>query len=191
MGTRDGIKRSPCMASKRPLKVFRTSAGFEDAYIAAPSQKAALEAWGAKRNLFALGAAEVVKDQDLAKAALARPGEVLRVPRGTTAEHLAAVGRGRVPKGKPEALEGKGQALPVKPAKPKPSRTKLEAERRRLEDRRSDLEARQAELDQRMEALKAELARFKVQSGKELAKLEAQVKAEEAAYRRALAAWEG
>ncbi|NKJ02051.1 hypothetical protein [Novosphingobium sp. SG707] len=78
------------MANKRALKVFRTSAGFEDTYIAAPSQKAALEAWGARRNLFAQGVAELVTDPELAKAALARPGQVLRVPRGTTAEHLAA-----------------------------------------------------------------------------------------------------
>ncbi len=31
----------------RKLKVFRTPAGFHDAYVAAPSRKAALAAWGA------------------------------------------------------------------------------------------------------------------------------------------------
>jgi hypothetical protein len=31
------------------LKVFRTPIGFHDAYVAAPSQKAALEAWEATR----------------------------------------------------------------------------------------------------------------------------------------------
>ena len=42
----------------RALKVFRTAAGFHDAYVAAPSRKAALEAWGADVDLFARGIAE-------------------------------------------------------------------------------------------------------------------------------------
>ena len=36
------------MARTGRLKVFRTSIGFHDAYVAAPSRKAALEAWGAR-----------------------------------------------------------------------------------------------------------------------------------------------
>ncbi len=179
------------MASKRPLKVFRTSAGFEDAYIAAPSQKAALEAWGAKRNLFALGAAEVIKDPELARAALAHPGEVLRVPRGTTAEHLAAAAGSGAPKGKMAVPRSRKAAQPSKPARPKPSRARLEAARQRLDDERTDLETRQAELEERIEALKEDLARFKAQGADTLAKLEERVKSEEAAYHQALAAWEG
>jgi hypothetical protein len=58
--------------------------------------------------------AEVVKDAELAKAALARPGEVLRVPRGTTAEHLAAAGS--LPK--ETAREGAGTPA-VSPRRPK------------------------------------------------------------------------
>ena len=41
----------------RKLKVFQTSLGFFDQAIAAPSMKAALEAWGADSNLFHQGAA--------------------------------------------------------------------------------------------------------------------------------------
>lgn len=63
------------------LKVFRTPAGFHDAYVAAPSQKAALAAWGSNANLFARGLAEVVTDPALTAAPLARPGEVIRVAR--------------------------------------------------------------------------------------------------------------
>ena len=40
---------------KQKLKVYCTPVGFHDAYVAAPSQKAALQAWGAKTNLFAQG----------------------------------------------------------------------------------------------------------------------------------------
>ena len=43
------------MAKK--LKTYQTSLGFFDQAIAAPSMKAALEAWGADSNLFHQGAA--------------------------------------------------------------------------------------------------------------------------------------
>lgn len=36
----------------RKLKMYQTSLGFYDLAIAAPSMKAALEAWGAGSNLF-------------------------------------------------------------------------------------------------------------------------------------------
>jgi hypothetical protein len=75
----------------RKLKVFRTAVGFHDAYVAAPSQKAALEAWGADANLFARGTAEVVTDAELSEEPLSHPGEVIKRLRGTEAEHLAAL----------------------------------------------------------------------------------------------------
>lgn len=55
----------PIMAN---LKVFRTPAGFHDAYVAAPSQKAALKAWGSEADLFARGIAEKVTDPKLMEA---------------------------------------------------------------------------------------------------------------------------
>ena len=85
------------MAARRSLKVFRTSIGFQDAYVAAPSQKAALEAWGTDKDLFSRGVAERVTDPKLIKAPLAQPGVVLRASRGTPAQHLAAVKRTRAP----------------------------------------------------------------------------------------------
>jgi hypothetical protein len=59
----------------RRLKVFRTNAGFYDAYIAAPSRLAALAAWGAKGDLFAREAAEEVTDASL---------KTIRSPRATS-----------------------------------------------------------------------------------------------------------
>ena len=85
----------------KALKVFRTPIGFHDAYVAAPSMKAALAAWGASTNLFAAGAAEVVTDPKLTKEPLARPGEVIRKPRGTDAEHVRALGAVKKKKDKP------------------------------------------------------------------------------------------
>ncbi|QNM82687.1 hypothetical protein H8M03_11925 [Sphingomonas sabuli] len=73
------------------LKVFRTAIGFHDAFVAVPSRKAALEAWGAGTDLFSLGAAEEVTDAKLMKAPLQTPGEVVKVPRATEKEHLSAL----------------------------------------------------------------------------------------------------
>src|SRR4051794_30850602 len=72
----------------RPLKVFRTPVGFYDAVVAAPSQKAALAAWGTTTNLFASGDACAVGDPALQSEALAHPGEVIKKPRGDVAAML-------------------------------------------------------------------------------------------------------
>jgi hypothetical protein len=77
------------------LKVYRTSTGFHDAYVAAHSQKAALKAWGSKHDLFARGVAEAVTDPVLAKEPLAHPGEVIKRLCGTTAEQISALPRDR------------------------------------------------------------------------------------------------
>jgi hypothetical protein len=96
------------VAKTKKLKVFRTPIGFHDAYVAAPSMKAALEAWGSSTNLFSQGAAELVTDPKLTKAPLARPGEVVRVPRGSEGEHFKALGRTKTAnKAKKEGGEAK------------------------------------------------------------------------------------
>lgn len=66
------------MAAK--LKVFVTSDGLADYVVAASSRPKALAAWEAHQDLFATGAAHETDDPDLMKAALAKPGEVLRRP---------------------------------------------------------------------------------------------------------------
>ena len=67
----------------RKLKTYQTSLGFFDLAIAAPSMKAALEAWGADSNLFHQGAARESDDPDAIAAAMAKPGIVLRRPVGS------------------------------------------------------------------------------------------------------------
>ncbi len=67
----------------RKLKTYQTSLGFFDLAIAAPSMKAALEAWGADSNLFHQGAAKESHDPDVIAATMAKPGVVLRRPVGT------------------------------------------------------------------------------------------------------------
>jgi colicin import membrane protein len=69
----------------RKLKTYTTSAGFFDLAVAAPSMKAALEAWGSKNNLFQHGFAKVTDDPKIVAATMARPGVVLRRPVGSNA----------------------------------------------------------------------------------------------------------
>ena len=69
------------MAKKH--KVFQTSLGFFDLAIAAPSMRAALEAWGADSNLFHQGAARESEDPDVVAAAMSKPGVILRRPVGS------------------------------------------------------------------------------------------------------------
>ena len=70
------------MAKK--LKTYQTSLGFYDLAIAAPSMKAALEAWGAGSNLFHQSIAKETNDADVVSAAMAKPGVVLKRPAGSS-----------------------------------------------------------------------------------------------------------
>lgn len=67
----------------RTLKTYVTSVGFFDLAVAAPSMKAALEAWGAERNLFQHGFAKETHDPQIVTAAMAKPGVVLKRPLGS------------------------------------------------------------------------------------------------------------
>jgi hypothetical protein len=68
----------------RKLKTYQTSLGFFDLAVAAPSMKAALEAWGADSNLFHQGAANQSEDPDVIAATMALPGVVLKRPVGSS-----------------------------------------------------------------------------------------------------------
>lgn len=67
----------------KKLKTYQTSLGFYDQAVAAPSMKAALDAWGAKSNLFHQGIAKETDDADIVAATMAAPGVVLRRPVGS------------------------------------------------------------------------------------------------------------
>jgi predicted RNase H-like nuclease (RuvC/YqgF family) len=156
------------MAAK--LKVFRTPIGFHDAYVAVPSQKAALAAWGAEGNLFAHGSAEQVDDPELTRAPLAEPGKVIKVLRGSTEQHLASIGdneRQRPPHG-----ESAQRAEPAKPPARKrpdvrrPSRTELAAAEADLDEQRRALEAEVSNLEAERARLQARIAELR-QNGEE------------------------
>ncbi|MES2495813.1 MAG: hypothetical protein V4618_06855 [Pseudomonadota bacterium] len=140
------------MPPTRKLKVFRTAIGFHDAYIAVPSKKAALDAWGSDRNLFAIGAAESVEDGALADKARSVPGKVIKVARGTTDQHLAAL-----PKDvkKPRASPAKEPQTAVRPriSRPRPSRRALEKANAALEKAERARADELERLDQQIAAL--------------------------------------
>jgi hypothetical protein len=54
----------------RRLKVFQAQIGFFDTVVAAPSQAAALRAWGVHQDLFANGGAKAITDELALAAAL-------------------------------------------------------------------------------------------------------------------------
>lgn len=173
----------------RKLKVFRTPIGFHDAYVATPTKKAALEAWGTDANLFARGTAEEVTDPELTAAPLAKPGEVIRVSRGDLSAQLRALGPRKKPAGKGKAA-AKVKAPPAR-RKPPPRRDKVDAAEAALDQamQRHDKEA--AALERKRDAIERQLETLRARQDKETARLErARDKAREA-YREALDRWEG
>ena len=136
----------------RALKVYCMPAGFYDAVVAAPSQAAALKAWGTTTDLFAAGRAIVVTDEAIRAEALARPGEVIKRSRG---DEAAMIGPEpvRKPAGKrtPAAKAGR-----PKPPPPLPDRSGLDAAERQVAEAERELSdeidgfaAERAEFDQR------------------------------------------
>ena len=67
----------------RKLKTYQTSLGFYELAVAAPSMKAAIEAWGADPDIFRLGFARQTDDPAIVEAAMASPGSVLRRSAGS------------------------------------------------------------------------------------------------------------
>jgi colicin import membrane protein len=59
----------------RKLKTYQTSLGFFDLAIAAPSMRAALQAWGSNSNLFHQGVAKEINDSEVVAATMAKPGD--------------------------------------------------------------------------------------------------------------------
>lgn len=170
------------MPRQQKLKVYRTPIGFHDAYVAAPSQKAALQAWGSDSDLFAQKIAEQVTDPELTKEPLAKPGTIIRKLRGTADEQVQALGKGATKK---------AAKRPAKPkTKPKPSRAALalaEADVRDLQQRQAD----------EIKALNAELAALKerlddAERAHDFEMKAAQTRLDDEAdrYKRAIRAWE-
>jgi colicin import membrane protein len=150
----------------RKLKTYQTSLGFFDLAIAAPSMKAALEAWGSKANLFHQGFAKETDDPVIVAATIARPGVVLRravgskasftenaeLPRDLTGRKASGTGK-RAPKSLVPPPSGKVDDKAAREAAIARDKKRRDSERRRQEA------AQEAERERRGQAIaKAETA---------------------------------
>jgi colicin import membrane protein len=148
----------------RKLKTYQTSLGFFDQAVAAPSMKAALEAWGAESNLFHQGVAKETDDPDIVAATMAKPGVVLRRPVGSDGPFKEDArlptdlpgGRSR----KPTKDRSKPKKHPARKSDTKAERQaalafEREQARRRKEEaaREKEREHRQREIDKAQAAL--------------------------------------
>lgn len=159
-----GTRSSQNKPMARKLKTYQTSLGFFDQAIAAPSMKAALEAWGADSNLFHQGAARESDDPDVVAATMAKPGVVLKRPVGSTgpfrehAELPAKLGVGGEPQKalrKPEGRKPKKDAArPVDEVAKRRAALAYERERKSREREQAKEEAaRQKERERRQQAI--------------------------------------
>ena len=200
------------MAKK--LKTYQTSLGFFDQVIAAPSMKAALEAWGADSNLFHQGAAKESHDPDVIAATLAKPGVILRRPVGTDrpfsehAELPTDLGGGKPTKAAPKSKglkATKRSSRPVDKAAERKAALAYERWRREREqandeaDRQKERERRQQAVDnaqaaldkaeqehtQRAAAIQAEVEALEKRSQSEDARWDKEKERLQAAVRRA------
>lgn len=139
--------------------------GFYDLAVAAPSMKAALEAWGAGSNLFHQGVAKETEDPDVVAATMAAPGVVLRRPVGSTgafkedADLPANIERGggakkagRRPMKQPLAKRPEKQAEDPE-AERKAALAYQREEKRREREREREEAARQREHERRQKAV--------------------------------------
>jgi hypothetical protein len=205
------------MARTQKLKVYRTPIGFHDAYVAAPSQKAALQAWGSDVDLFARGVAEAVTDANLTREPLERPGTVVRRPRGTASDYMATPpDKPQAPRRHPPApdttgarprrkstraqsppeetpprVEAPSDLPPKTKPKPRPSRTKLDQAEQALDAARTAHDEAVAEIRRREKALQAERHELERRHEAESAKLDRAVADARDHYREALEKWRG
>lgn len=126
----------------RKLKTFQTSLGFYDLAIAAPSMKAALDAWGAGSNLFHQGFAAETDDPAVVAATMAKPGVVLRRPAGS---HGRFAERSGLPTDAAADEISDGQQGRAKPKKRSPARIGEEATRKAAATYEKEQARRQAQ----------------------------------------------
>lgn len=179
--------------AKRKLKVFRTSTGFRDAYVAAPSRAAALRAWGASKDLFARGAAEEVTDPALTAEPLSRPGEVVTRSRGGIDEQVAALGPQKSVHQPAEraarAPARKRQSDPEPAPEPPPSRDDLDAVEQALVTLRADSARAEDAIRARERALAQEHQALRKDYSARIDRLEAKATKARKAYEQAVRSW--
>jgi type IV secretory pathway VirB10-like protein len=137
----------------RKLKVFQAQFGFYDTVVAAPSQAAALRAWGVHQNLFASGEARIADDADAVKAALAHPETPLKRAVGSKDPFGLEAALPHIPDAPKRKAAAK--AKPAPPAKPPADRGALDAAEAALEQLDEARKREEAALRREQDALDA------------------------------------
>lgn len=147
----------------RKLKTYVAESGFFELAVAAPSMKAALDAWGITVNLFQQGLARQTDNAAIIAAAEASPGRVLRRPIGSKGAFSASAELPKV-KGKPHG----------KTRKPQPRRDAkaIRAAQGALERAEARHHKRMAVLDKARDALEARTSQEEREWRREKKKLE-------------------
>ena len=139
-------------SGERRFKVFQAQLGFFETVVAAPSQAAALRAWGVHQNLFADGQARVTDDPQAVRSALAHPGVPLKRAVGSKDPFaLEPVSLPQVPEA-PKKTKAKAAAPPRPPA----DRSALDAAEEAFRGLDDNRRAEEATFRQRQDALDAD-----------------------------------
>jgi colicin import membrane protein len=143
----------------RRLKTYQTSIGFFDLAIAAPSMKAAAEAWGSDTDVFKKGFAKETHDSEIVAATMAKPGVLLRRPVGSNdpfseKAELPQIDKIAEKRGKsqPKRQEPKAHKVDHKAAKDAALAFEKEQKRRETARRKEEI-ARQKERERREEVM--------------------------------------
>ena len=138
------------------LKVFQAQFGFFDSVVAAPSQAAALDAWGIHQNLFASKDARIITTEAAVAAALEHPGIPLQRAVGTKEPfRLAPSNPPKASRPATKASTRPAKAKPARSSKPKADRSQLdraETALQRLDERRKREEAQIHRAQQQLQA---------------------------------------
>lgn len=145
----------------RKLKVFQAQFGFYDTVVAAPSQAAALRAWGTHQNLFASGEATVTTNEAAVAAATAHPETPLRRAVGSAEPFaLEPTSLPKVPDApKRPTAKAAAKTKPAPPSRAPADRTKLDAAEKalgQLDERRKREEADFRRQEEDLETRKSE-----------------------------------
>ena len=177
----------------RKLKVFSADLGFVRAVVAAPSRKAALDAWGVHDDLFARGSArEIADDEALIAEATAKPGEVLRKTIASGADIVQSARRPPSARRTPPAGKGEAPAgAEAKASKPPPSRAALDEADVALKAARAARSAALHALDDEQAELARRRAAEEAKQDKAVAQNQSRRDEVKTAYDKALKAWSG
>lgn len=165
------------------LKVFQAHLGFFDTVVAAPSKKAALEAWGSRQDLFRDGTAAIATDPKAVRAAVEKPGVVLKRLSGSKDDFVE---QPDLPKTGPVSRAKPTKNHATKQPARKPDRSKLDAAEHALKELKQRRQQARAEFAEREKSLRQQKQAQEQQFDDEEAELQRRLAAERKAYNAAL-----